>query len=92
MLEELGKAKEEKSMDEIAEMIYSIIVANGLTMAEVAALNYYIAERTIKAPHNVEFIKEQMGIDVRTLGIEGIFSISQALTKIYVSDIHDSKR
>ena len=84
MLDQLQDFKDNKDMDAIAEAIYAALVANGLTMAEVAALNYYISQRTIKAPHNAAYLKERMGLDVSELGVEGIYAVQQALTKVYV--------
>lgn len=84
MLDQLQDFKDNKDMDAIAETIYAALVANGLTMAEVAALNYYIAQKTVKAPHNAMFLKERMGLDVSELGVEGIYAVQQALTKVYI--------
>lgn len=80
----IEKIRAEKDMDELATLFMNIISLVGLKMDEVAALNYFIAEQTIKADHNAKFIKEKLGLDVNNLSIEGIFKVQEALINIYV--------
>lgn len=51
----LKDIRESKDMDEIADLFMTMISICGLKMDEVAALNYYITERTLKADHNARF-------------------------------------
>ncbi|HGF7856484.1 hypothetical protein EA74_00459 [Enterococcus hirae] len=80
----IEKIRAEKDMDELATLFMNIISLAGLKMDEVAALNYFIAEQTIKADHNARLIKEKLGLDVNNLSIEGIFKVQEALVNIYV--------
>ncbi|MBX9042133.1 hypothetical protein [Enterococcus durans] len=80
----IEKIRAGKDMDELATLFMNIISLVGLKMDEVAALNYFIAEQTIKAEHNAKFIKKNLGLDVRSLGLEGIFKVQEALVNVYV--------
>lgn len=79
--------RESKDIDKIADLFLLLISMYGLTMDEVAALNYYVTERTIKAPHNAQFIKERLDLDVTELGPEGILQIQRSLVSVYVDKI-----
>ncbi|MDT2752940.1 hypothetical protein P7G96_00565 [Enterococcus thailandicus] len=83
----IKKIREEKDLDELANLFMNIISIAGLKMDEVAALNYFIAEQTLKAEHNAKFLKERMSLDVSSLGIEGIFKVQEALVNVYVDKI-----
>ena len=80
----IEKIRAEKDMDELATLFINIISLVGLKMDEVAALNYFIAEQTIKADHNAKFIKEKLGLSVNNLSIEGIFKVQEALLNVYI--------
>ncbi|EGP5078365.1 hypothetical protein DZ768_08470 [Enterococcus faecium] len=80
----IEKIRAEKDMDELANLFMNIISLVGLKMDEVAALNYFIAEQTIKAEHNAKFLKERLDLDVKELGVEGIFKVQEALVNVYV--------
>ena len=83
----LRDIRESKDLGEIAELFMTIIGICGLKMDEVSALNYYIIERTLKAKHNDQFLRERMGIDINDLGIDGILQIQRALVNIYVGKL-----
>lgn len=83
----IKKIREEKDLDELANLFMNIISIAALKMDEVAALNYFIAEQTLKAEHNAKFLKERMSLDVSSLGIEGIFKVQEALVNVYVDNI-----
>ncbi|MDK4353360.1 hypothetical protein M4I17_13260 [Enterococcus thailandicus] len=83
----IKKIREEKDLDELANLFMNIISIAGLKMDEVAALNYFIAEQTLKAEHNAKFLKERMSLDVSFLGIEGIFKVQEALVNVYVDKV-----
>ncbi|PCE02917.1 hypothetical protein CKY11_00115 [Enterococcus hirae] len=80
----IEKIRAEKDMNELATLFMNIISLVGLKMDEVAALNYFIAEQTIKADHNAQFLKERLDLDVKELGVEGIFKVQEALVNVYV--------
>ncbi|EME3501464.1 TPA: hypothetical protein LY447_002039 [Enterococcus faecium] len=80
----IEKIRAEKDMDELATLFMNIISLVGLKMDEVAALNYFIAEQTIRAEHNAEFLKDRLDLDVKGLGVEGIFKVQEALVNVYV--------
>ena len=83
----IEKIREEKDLDELANLFMNIISLAGLKMDEVAALNYFIAEQTLDAEHNAKFLKERMNLDVSSLGIEGVFKVQEALVNVYVSKV-----
>ncbi|KAA0691623.1 hypothetical protein DTX73_04730 [Enterococcus faecium] len=83
----IEKIRAEKDMDELATLFMNIISLVGLKMDEVAALNYFIAEQTIKAEHNAKFLEDRLDLDVKGLGVEGIFKVQEALVNVYVSKI-----
>ena len=83
----IEKIRAEKDMDELANLFMNIISLVGLKMDEVAALNYLIAEQTIRREHNAKFLKDRLDLDVKGLGVEGIFKVQEALVNVYVSKI-----
>lgn len=83
----LKQMREAKDLDAITDLIIQVIAIYGLKMDEVAALNYYITERTIKAKHNAEFLKDKLGLDVSDLGPEGILKVQEALLNVYVGEL-----
>lgn len=91
MNEELLKTIEElrgtKDMDEIADLFHKIIAMYGLTVAEVAALNYYSMKRTFETPVNVEWFKKNMKLDVSDLSIEGTLKVQEALVNVYIGEL-----
>lgn len=86
-LDQLEKLKEEKNLDEIGELLLSVISIYSLTVDEVAALSYYMFNQALMNPTNVQFIKDNFSIDVNDLGIEGKLSFMQALVAAYVEKI-----
>lgn len=87
LLSNLKELRESKDIDLIAEAIREIIAMYGLTMAEVAAVNYYIMEQAVKSPVNSAVIKEHLGLDAAALGVEGILQVQRALVATYVESI-----
>ncbi|MBM6742015.1 MULTISPECIES: hypothetical protein [Enterococcus] len=83
----LKDIRESKDMDEIADLFMTMISICGLKMDEVAALNYYITERTLKADHNARFLRERMEIDINDLSIDGILQIQRSLVNVYVGKL-----
>lgn len=83
ILNTLKKIRENKNIDEIAELILNIISLTGLTVDEVASINYYTMKETLNAKHNKEFMKEKLKIDMTKLGPEGIFQVQRALLSTY---------
>ena len=91
MNEELLKAIKElrdtKNMDEIADLFYKITTMYGLTVAEVAAINYYLMKRAFETPANIEWFKKNMKLDVSDLSIEGVLKVQEALVNVYVEEL-----
>lgn len=83
ILSTLEKIRENKNIDEIAGLILNIISLTGVTVDEVASIDYYIMKSTLEAKHNKEFMKEKFNIDVTQLGPEGIFQVQRALLATY---------
>lgn len=86
-LDQLEKLKEEKNLDEIGELLLSVVSIYSLTVDEVAALSYYMFNQALMNPTNVQFIKDNFSIDVNDLGIDGKLSFMQALVAAYVEKI-----
>lgn len=87
ILNNLKELRESKDLDLIAESIREIIGMYGLTMAEVAAVNYYIMEQSLKTPVNRVFLKERMKLNVDELGVDGILQLQRALVATHVESI-----
>lgn len=87
ILSTLQKIRENKNIDEIAELILNIISLTGLTVDEVASLNYYLMKETLNAKHNKAFMQENLNIDVSKLGPDGIFQVQRALLSTYYEKI-----
>lgn len=60
----LATIQAEKNIDVVAESVWTIIEMYGLTMAELAALNYYIMERSFKTPANQKVLLDDLKIDI----------------------------
>lgn len=102
-LDVMKQMHESKDMDAISDMIWNIITMYGLTMAEVAALNYYTMERALKETVNDRIIKEDLKIDIDVPtrhdgyyvdpGIitktQKVFDIQRALLAKYVDELND---
>lgn len=83
----IEKLREEKDMDELASLFMNVISLAGLKMDETASLLYYIQKQTVEAPHNAEFLKERLGLDVKTLGVDGVLQVQRALVSAYVDKL-----
>nr|WP_142433436.1 hypothetical protein [Enterococcus mundtii] len=83
----IEKLREEKDMDELANLFMNVISLAGLKMDETASLLYYIQKQTVEAPHNAKFLKERLGLDVKTLGVEGVLQVQRALVSAYVDKL-----
>lgn len=86
-LDALKELRESKDIELITESIRDVIGMYGLTVAEVAAVNYYIMEQALKTPVNRVFLKERMKLDVDSLGVEGILQVQRALVATYVEQL-----
>ena len=84
--------REAKDLDQIAELFLQVITIYGLKINEVVALNYYITERTIKAKHNAESLKEKLSLDVMNLSVSGLLKVQEALVNICVSELIYERR
>ncbi|WP_314061297.1 hypothetical protein [uncultured Vagococcus sp.] len=63
-LDYLAAIRAEKDIDMVAESVWTIIELYGLTMAELAALSYYIMERSFKTPANQKVLLDDLKIDI----------------------------
>lgn len=88
-IKNLKELRESKDIDLITESIREIIGMYGLTMAEVAAVNYYIMEQALKVPVNALLLKDKFGITVDDLGVEGVLQVQRALVASYVESIKE---
>lgn len=88
----LKEMRDEKNLDDIGELFLSIVTMYGLTTDEVAAMSYFLIEHTLKQQHNKRFISERFGIDVDSLGIEGIQSIQHALVGVYLDKVRNNEQ
>lgn len=86
-LDHLKKLYEQKDVEQFAKIMMSMIAANGLTLDEVAAINYYTMKTALESKQNKEFMEEHFKIDVEKLGPEGIFKVQQALLSTYYKKI-----
>lgn len=82
-LDLLKSIRQEKDVDEIGELVNSMITIYGLTVDEVCALSYYLIHITLTAKHNADFIAEHFNIDVNELGVDGQFAIAKAMLSVY---------
>lgn len=87
MLKNLKELRESKDIDLITESIREIIGMYGLTMAEVAAVNYYIMEQALKVPVNSILLKDKFGISADDLGVDGVLQVQRALVTTYVESL-----
>lgn len=83
----LTQLREEKDMDDVADLFWKVITAYGLKVDELAALNYYTMKRSLEAPVNATLLKERMKLDVTQLGVDGILQVQRALITIYTEQL-----
>ncbi|MEC6747345.1 hypothetical protein VXN63_02240 [Marinilactibacillus sp. XAAS-LB27] len=89
-LHQLNKVRQNKKVDEVAQTMLSIISSSGLTVDEVAAINYYTMQEILNSEHNKRFMKENLKLDVSKLGPDGIFAVQQALISTYYEKIKEN--
>lgn len=88
-LHQVQKQLENKNLDDVAELMWTIYTNYGLTMDEVAALNFYLMKNALIQKQNKEFLKEKFGLKIDELNPEGIFQVQQALLAAH-SEKHKS--
>lgn len=86
VFEQLEKLQDEKDIDKIADLFLVIISMYGLKMDEVAALNFYIMQKSLESKNNSDFIKEHFKVDVTKLGVSGVLDFQQALIASYLEN------
>ncbi len=69
-----------KSLDEIQQHVYDVIILNQLTNSEVAALFTALLKEILTTPHNLDLL-ERIGIDSGKLNPETVTKIQQVLTE-----------
>lgn len=89
-LSRMQKQYESKNLDDIAEVMWNLYTLNGLTMDEVAALNFYLMKNALMQKQNKKFIQDNFGIKIDELNPDGIFQIQQALLATH-SEKHKSE-
>lgn len=87
LFEQLEKLRDEKDMDKIADLFQVIISMYGLKVDEVAALNFYIMQKTLESKHNAKFLKDKLGLDVNRLGTSGVLEVQRALLSAYLDNV-----
>lgn len=86
-LHQMKHNHEHKDLDGIAATMQSIYTLHGLTMDEVAALNYYLMKNALEQKGNAKFLEEKFGIKISELNLEGILQVQQALIGAYYEKI-----
>lgn len=89
-LHQVQKQFENKNLDDVAELMWTIYTNYGLTMDEVAALNYYLMKNALMQKQNKKFIQDNFGIKIDELNPDGIFQVQQALLATH-SEKHKSE-
>lgn len=87
MLKVIEEIRDTKDMDEIANLFVRISAMCGLSVAELAALNYYTMVRAFETPVNQEWFKKHMNLDVAKLSIEGTLKVQEALVNVYMKEL-----
>lgn len=82
-LDLLKKVREEKDIDQIAELFLSVVNVYGLKADEICAIAYYLIDTTLSAKHNADFIAKHFAIDVERVGIDGKLAIVKAMVAAY---------
>lgn len=88
----LSKMRDAKDIDAIADLFWDVISLYGLKMDETSALLYYIQDKTIKDDHNARFLKNNLNLDVTTLGVDGVLQVQRALLSRYVDKVKTKKK
>lgn len=86
----LEKLRKNKNLDEIAETILTLISAYGLTLDEVASINFYVMKRSLETKHNKQFLKDKLNLNVDQLSPEAILQVQQALLATYYEKIKEN--
>lgn len=86
----LMSAQKNKDVDQIGEMMLSIVNIYGLTVDEVCAIAYYLVNTTLKANHNKQFMQKHFNIDVNDLGIDGVLTTMKAMIATYVDKVRQN--
>lgn len=87
LFEQLEKLQKEKDIDKIADLFLVIIGMYGLKVDEVAALNFFIMQKSLESKHNADFIENHLNVDVKKLGVSGVLDFQQALIASYLENV-----
>lgn len=87
IFKQLENLQDEKDIDKIADLFLVILSMYGMKMDEVAALNFYVMQKSLESKHNAEFIKEHFGFDVDRLGLSGVLDMQKALIGSYLEKV-----
>ena len=86
-LDLLKKVREEKDIDQIAELFMSVVSMYGLTTDEVCSLSYYMVDRTLQSNSNKALLRDEFSIDVDNLGIDGKLAVMKAMVATYTDKV-----
>lgn len=83
----LKKVREEKDIDQIAELFMSVINMYGLTTDEVCSLSYYMVDLTLQSNSNKTLMRNEFSIDIDKLGTDGKLAIMKAMVATYTDKV-----
>jgi len=83
----LKKVREEKDIDQIAELFMSVVNMYGLTTDEVCSLSYFMVDRTLQSNSNKALLRDEFSIDVDNLGIDGKLAVMKAMVATHVDKV-----
>lgn len=87
--EQLKKNREAIDIDKVELDIRQMLVLNGFSMGEIAALLYTVMEKILKYPNNLKTL-EGAGLTVNNLNIETVTAVQKLLIKEYVNGLNDT--
>lgn len=91
-LKQLEDLKNEKDLNQIADLFNSIIIMYGVTVKEACALAYYLIEKSLTADHNALALREKFGIDISELGQDGKLTIAKAMMNAHAAEVRANEQ
>lgn len=91
-LKQLEDLKNEKDLNQIADLFNSINIMYGVTVKEACALAYYLIDKSLSADRNALMLREKFGIDINTLGIDGKLTIARAMVSAYATEVEANEQ
>lgn len=84
---EMEELKNEKNLDDIADLMLHIVGMYSLDMKETSAILFRTMQATLQTHTNKTFLKERLGLDVGNLSVEGTLKIQEALVNVYIEEL-----